>query len=442
MGVFNGLRAPNWGRALAAAAACLAVASCSVTSTPPPAAMTATSTVGTTAPSKVAPPAPETSPLAKDWQSYGGTAYFGCPEEFSLGKSALENIRPKVFDTKTGQFTTVAIPAVPAGESITGAVCGLSNTVDDIRVVYLLTTLTEPGVAKTTAYLFDLESNQPLATKELQPPTSELKLAAANGWKLAATTSGVAWIDAFTDGHAAASPPRTVLLSNTDLSTMWDDPQPARVWQDVLAFQRNTTDGKTTGAELRLPTGQPVFHDNDVVSVDAELSDGPDKLVKITRREPTDPRLVSTMFFDLNTRSVIKFGDTDRISGGGLRATLSDGKIFVDGRASDNSEVGFGVFNLRVRQWDLLKKKDEAASLSISKLASFGDRLYVTYVGGTHSVIALPAGNSVASNWSVRPFGRISGWTLVCHGETPAGGDCREIVLVQDQDGRYPGPWL
>jgi hypothetical protein len=425
----------------------MAVASCSVTSAPPPAAQTATSAVKTTAPSKVAPPTPETSPLAKDWKSYGGTAYFGCPEEFLLSTSALENIRPKVFDTKTGQFTTVAIPAARAGESITGAVCGLSNAADDIRVVYVLTTLTpahesEPDVTKATAYLFDLKSSQPLATKELQPPAANLKLTPANGWKLAATGSGVAWINAFTDGHAAASPPRTLLLSNTDLSTMWDDPQPARVWQDVLAFQRNTTPSTTSGAELRLPTGEPVFQDNDIVSVDAELSDGPDKLVKVTRRDTSDPRLVSTMFFDLTTRSTIKFGDSDRISGGGLAATLSDGRLFVDGRSADNSQFGFGVFNLRTHQWDLLKKRDEAASLSISKLASFGDRLYVTYGGGTLSVIALPAGNSVASNWSVRPFGRISGWTLVCRGETPAGGDCKEILLVQDQDGRYPGPWL
>ena len=37
---------------------------------------------------------------------------------------------------------------------------------------------------------------------------------------------------------------------------MWNDPQPGRVWQDVLAFQRNTEPGKTSGAELRLPSGK------------------------------------------------------------------------------------------------------------------------------------------------------------------------------------------
>jgi len=450
MGAARWLRVPKHGLVLAASTACLAVASCSATSVPPPAAKTATSTVTAPAsskPSKVAPPAPEASPLAKDWKSYGGTAYFGCPEEFSLGKSALEDIRPKVFDTKTGQFATAGIPAVAAGENVTGGVCALSSTADDMRLVYVITTLTpaheaQPDTTKTTAYLFDFKSSQPLASKELQPPAPELKLTAASGWKLAATTSGVAWVNAFTDGRAAASPPRTILLSNTDLSMMWNDPQPARVWQDVLAFQRNTTAGKMSGVELRLPSGEPVYQDDDIMTVDAELSDGPDKLVKMTRRDPADRRLVSTMLFDLNTRSIIKFGDTDRISGGGLTTTLSDGKLFIDGRSADNSQFGFGVWNLRTQQWDSLKKRDEAAGLSISKLASFGDRLYVTYVGGTLSVIALPAGNQVASSWSTRPFGRIAGWTLVCRGETPAGGDCREIVLVQDQDGRYPGPWL
>jgi hypothetical protein len=425
--------------AIFALAACLA-ASCSATSAPPPAAKPTTYAPPTTAASKVAPPSAETSPLAKDWKSYGGTAYFGCPKEFSVSKSALEDIRPKVFDPKTGQFASPGMPIIPADENLTGGVCALSNTVDDMKVVYVITTskpahAPEPEVTKTTAYLFDLKSSQPLATKELQPPTPDLKLTAAKQWQLAATRTGVAWINAFTDGHAAAAAPRTVILSNADLSMMWNDPQPGQVWQDVLSFQRNTTVGKTSGAELRLPTGEPIFQDNDIWTVDTELSDGPDKLVKLTRSDS------STMFYDLNSKSVIKFADSDKISGGELIATLSDGKLFVDGRGSNNSQFGFGVWNLRTHQWDLLKNRDEATKMAIAKLTFFGDRLYVTYTGGTLSVIALPAGNQVASSWSVRPFGRISGWTLVCRGETSAGGDCKEIVLVQDEDGHYPGPW-
>jgi hypothetical protein len=435
--------------ALVASAACLVIASCSETVSPPTATPT-TSTSTPTTPSGTPPPPPGvTGPLEKDWKSYGGTAYFGCPEKFSLSKSALEEIRPKIFDTKTGQYVAAAMPMTAAGENITGAMCALSGTVDDMRVVYVTRTVKpaqalEPEVTKTTAYAFDFKSGQPLATKELQPPTPDLKLTEAKEWGLVATASGVAWLNAFTDGHGTASPPRTVMLSNTDLSMAWNDSQPGRVWQDVLSFQRNTEAGKTTGAELRRPTGEAIYQDNDVSTVDGELSDGPDKLVKMTHWDSYTPAAMSTMFYDLNTKSVIKIGDTDRISGGKLAATLSDGKLFVDGRDSDNSQFGFGVWNLRTQQWDLLKNRDDAKKLSISKLAFFGNHLYLTNDGGTFSVIALPATDPVASNWSVRPFSRISGWTLVCRGETaaPSNGECKEIVMVQDQDGHYPGPWF
>ena len=111
-----------------------------------------------------------TGPLEKDWKSYGGTAYFGCPETFSLGKTALDDIRPKVFDTKSGQYAAPPLPTVAAGENVAGAVCALSGTVDDLKVVYVITTLTPaPQATKTTAYAFDFKSGQQLATKELQP---------------------------------------------------------------------------------------------------------------------------------------------------------------------------------------------------------------------------------------------------------------------------------
>jgi hypothetical protein len=434
--------------ALVVSTVCLVIASCSETVGPPaltPTTSTSTSTTTSTAP---APP-PVTGPLEKDWKSYGGTAYFGCPDKFSLNDSALEEIRPKVFDTKTGQYVAPAIPAVPAGEKLTGGMCALTGTADDMKVVYVVTTVkpaqaSEPEVSKATAYAFDLKTNQPLATKELQPPTPDLKLTAANEWGLAATASGVAWVNAFTDGHSTASPPRTVILSRTDLSMMWNDPQPGRVWQDVLSFQRNTDASKTSGAELRRPSGEAIYQDNDIWTVDAELSDGPDKLVKITHWDSYSPPVVSTMFYDLNAKSIIKIGDSDRISGGGLAATLSDGKLFVDGRDSDNSQFGFGVWNLRTQHWDLLKTRDDAQKMSISKLAFFEDHLYITNVGNTFAVIALPATDPVSTTWAVRPFARISGWTLVCRGENAAAlnGDCKDIVMVQDQDGRFPGPWF
>jgi hypothetical protein len=292
--------------------------------------------------------------------------------------------------------------------------------------------------------VFDLKNGQPLATRELQPPTPELTLGPAKEWRISPTPVGVAWVNAFADARGAMSAPRTIMLSNTDLTTMWDDPQPGQVWQDVLSFQRSTVPANSFGAELRLPSGEPVFQDNDISTVDGELSDGPDRLVQLTRWDSHTPPVLSTMFFDLKSRSVIKVGDSEKVSGGGLAATLSEGKLFIDGRGSTTSQFGFGVWNLRTGQWDLLRDRDEAKKLPIAKLAFFGDHLYVTNTGNTYSVIALPATNPIATNWSGRPFGRISGWTLVCRGETEASqaGDCREILLVQDTDGHYPGPWF
>lgn len=414
------------------AAACLVVASCSETVGPPaeiPTTSTAPTPGATTTTST--PPPSMTGPLQKDWKSYGGTAYFGCPEKFTQSPSALEDIRPKVFDTKTGQYVAPGVPAPPAGDRVTGGICALAGTADDMRVVYLVAT-----EKKATAYAFDLRTNQPLVTKELQPPNPGLTLTAPKEWGLAATASGVAWVNAFTDGRGAPSPPRTVILSGSDLSTTWDDPQPARVWQDALAFQRNT------GGELRRPNGEAIYQDNDIVSVDGELSDRPDKLVKITRQDPGNPPVVSTTFYDLSAKSLVKVGDSDRIAGGGMSATLSDGKLFVDGRDSENSQFGFGVWNLRTQHWDLLKTRDEAQKMSIAKLAFFDDHLYITHTDNTFAVLALPATDPISTTWSARPFARISGWTLVCRGENTAGGDCKDIVMVQDQDGHFPGPWF
>lgn len=438
----------TWGPAVAAVA-CLAASSCSETVSAPPLTPTAPTSASASKTRAAAGPAPITGPLEKDWKSYGGTAYFGCPQGFSAGKSALDDIRPKIFDPKTGQYVAPAIPAIAAGENLTGAMCALSGAATDMKVVYVVTTVKPaqapaPEISKTTAYSYDWTSGRQVATKEVQPPTPGLTLTAPKEWGLAPTTSGVAWVNAFTDGHATASPPRTVVLSGADLSIMWDDPQPARVWEDVLAFQRNTDPAKPSGAELRRPNGEAIYQDNDAVSVDAELTDGPIKLVQITRRETRNPPAVSTMFYDLDAKSVIRIGDADRIPGGGLTAALSGGKLFVDGHNSDNSSFGFGVWNLGSHQWDFLKSRDDAKRLSISKLAFFEDHLYVTGSGGTFSVVALPKTDPVASGWSTRPFERLSGWTLVCRGETApsSNGECKEIVMVQDQDGHYPGPWF
>ncbi len=426
---------------MVAPAICLVIASCSET-VGPPAPTPSASTSGVSA-----PPA-ATSPLERDWKSYGGTAYLGCPAKFSSRKSALDDIRPKVFDTTAGQFVSPAIPSVPGGENLIGGICTVTGTADNTKVVYLVATVkpaqgSEPEVAKNTAYVFDLKGGQPLATKELQPPTPDLKLTAPAGWGLAATGSDVAWVDAYTDGHDAASPPRTVILSATDLSTVWTDPQPARVWQDILSFQRSTDVKKTTGAELRRPNGQTVYQDNDIATVDGEISDGPDKLVKITHWDSYDPPVISTMFYDLNSKGFLKVGDSDRIPGRGFSASLSEGRLFIDGLNSDNAQFGFGVWNPGGQKWDFFKNRDEANKMSASKVAFFEDHLYISNGGNTFAVLALPAPDPIATSWSVRPFMRLAGWTLVCRGENVAAlnGECNDIVMVRDQDGHFPGPW-
>ncbi|MCV7028569.1 hypothetical protein [Mycobacterium sherrisii] len=434
-----------YGFALAGAAACVVLTSCSETASPPATTPTPSTSIAPTTSSSVPPPPPITGPLEKDWKSYAGTAYFGCPEEFHSGKSALEEIRPKIFDTRTGQYVAPALPTIPADENLTGAMCALSGTAADLKVVYVVATVKTaqppaPEVHKTTGYAVDFKTGQPAVTKDLQPPTPELQFTDPKQWRLGATTFGAAWLNAFTDGNAGASPPRTVMLSVSDLAAAWNDPEPAQVWQDVLSFHRKTQGNSASGAELRRPSGEVIYQDNDVTGVDAELSDGPDKLVQITRRDAAGA--VSTTFVDLNSKTPIKIGDSDRVSGGGLAATLSDGKLFIDGRDSADSQFGFGVWNLRTGHWDLLRDRDEAKKLPIAKMAFFDDHLYITNAGQTFSVLALPAPDPVATNWNIRPFERISGWTLVCRGETTAGGECKEIVMVQDQDGHYPGPWF
>jgi hypothetical protein len=110
MGGIKGRTVPKYRHAVFGLAACLVIASgvgCSHTAAPPAAApttSTAKSTPSTATRIAIASPPPETGALEKDWKSYGGTAYYGCPEQFALGKSVLDNIRPKIFDPKTGQY--------------------------------------------------------------------------------------------------------------------------------------------------------------------------------------------------------------------------------------------------------------------------------------------------------------------------------------------------
>ena len=154
--------------------------------------------------------------------------------------------------------------------------------------------------------------------------------------------------------------PRTVILSSTDLSMIWNDPQPGQVWAGCAFLPTQHHVGKTSGAELRLPTGEPILQDNDVWTVDCRTIRRARQTGQAHPLGFSDPPIVSTMFYDLNAKSLIKFGDSERISGGGFDGRdFSGGKLFVDGRGSNNSQFGFGVWNLGTKQWDLLKNRDE-----------------------------------------------------------------------------------
>lgn len=99
MSLLWGIPVSRRGVAAFAAAVCLGVSSCSGPAAPPAAAPVPSTAKPAVSP--VAPPPPgRASVLAKDWKSYGGTVYYGCPDDFTLGKTALDKIRPKVFDTK------------------------------------------------------------------------------------------------------------------------------------------------------------------------------------------------------------------------------------------------------------------------------------------------------------------------------------------------------
>ena len=246
MRAFTGQTVPKCGLALVASVACLAVVSCSETASPARGGTDHLDFFGKDHQRRCITGTDNRSAGEGLGKSYGGTAYFGCPEKLSVSKSALEDIRPKIFDPKTGQYVAPAVPTVAAGENLTGAICALTGTADDMKVVYIVTTVKpaqaqQPEVTEATAYAYDFKGGQPSATKELQPPTPDLKMTAAKDWGLASTASGVAWTNAFTDGHATTSPPRTEILSGGDLSVPWNDPQAGRAWQDVRCSNATPT---------------------------------------------------------------------------------------------------------------------------------------------------------------------------------------------------------
>ncbi|WP_161897114.1 hypothetical protein [Gordonia spumicola] len=80
---------------------------------------------------------------------------------------------------------------------------------------------------------------------------------------------------------------------------------------------------------------------------------------------------------------------------------------------------------------------DSTKETSPAKNALADHYLYVDD-GADNPVIDLRTGRTVSKGWTVRPVGRIEGWTIVSHSGTL---EPDRLELVKDTNGTYPGPW-
>ncbi len=384
-------------------------------------------------------PVPQAVSLSgSDWFFYGGTAYSGCPATIqSLGGQAGIQ-QPSVFDTTTGQFITPAVPAPAPDETVTGEACAVTGTAPGFKVIYLLNTTKpasglNPRVDKKTAYLFDLHSPTPLATTDVSNLRSD--------YTVNPTSTGAVIANAFAGGIG------TEVLSNTDLSVLWTDPKsPAAISDSVLAFPRYPpgTDNNITGYELRAPNGDSIYRGPDGNGAWA-LSQGPNHLVQLRIWESRSPPTYATSFFDVNSRALLTINGTQQIPGGGVDATLSDGRLFLNEVNSLGDETGMLLWNLQSQQVEFQLSPEQAKGLQLSAVRYFQGHLYVATSGEskTYSVYKLPdTTTAIATNWTSRPSGRLTGWTIVCKDEIQYDlHKCGDTVLVRDQNGSFPGPW-
>jgi hypothetical protein len=123
-------------------------------------------------------------------------------------------------------------------------------------------------------------------------------------------------------------------------------------------------------------------------------------------------------------------------------STLSDGRLFFEGITPIGGRGGMSVVNLQTRQTEFQRTPDQTTALHISRVNFELDHLYLVTAGDTetYSVFALPkADTPIATTWTSRPYGRLTGWTQVCKNEIRQ-RKC-DSVLVKDDNGGYPGPW-
>ncbi|MFT4086459.1 MAG: hypothetical protein QM658_04785 [Gordonia sp. (in: high G+C Gram-positive bacteria)] len=81
---------------------------------------------------------------------------------------------------------------------------------------------------------------------------------------------------------------------------------------------------------------------------------------------------------------------------------------------------------------------DSTKEANPAQTAMAGDDLYVKD-GKKNPVVDSRSGKIVAQGGTVRPVGRIAGWTIVSHG-SGLGDDDLELVK-DDVSGKYPGAW-
>lgn len=104
----------------------------------------------------------------------------------------------------------------------------------------------------------------------------------------------------------------------------------------------------------------------------------------------------------------------------------------------DMHEPSLLVVDRRTGEKVIVRTGEDADELSLDSVSLFEDRLYLRTTTGTSSVVQLPSGETVATDFQTQPAERLYGWTRVVDLKGP--GDV-EAYLVRDVEGEYPGPW-
>jgi Tfp pilus assembly protein PilV len=428
------------GAAIAMAVVALSASGCGRSAPPPPNQSspnnTATATSRAATPTSTTPPAPQTIDISgTDWTSYSGTIYWGCSGSVE-NSGGNEKIHPRIFDTATGKFITPAVPTAAPGEAITNEACVVTGSAPDLRIIYTVHTTKpasglSPEVDKKTAYIYDLNSPSPLATKDISGFETYYDLMSTSTGAVVTGANGLG----------------TQVLSNSDLSVLWTDPENATGSDDtVVALPRHkdNNQAKFDGLELRAPNGESIYRDANGNGASI-FSEGPTHLVLLTIWKSYSPGILVTSYFDVNSRTLLNINGSVQLPNG-VNSTVSSGRLFMEGITPIGGQGGMSVWNLQTHQMEFQKTPDQTKDLHIDRVNYFQDHLYIGTGSNpeTFSVFKLPDETTpIATTWTSRPAGHLTGWTQVCKNELSSGGSAQkcDLLLVKDQNGGYPGPW-